>query len=80
MGFEGFDDVCPYDYKIIDDNIFIVYNNNQEVFRSRSFRLRVQAERKAESWILDKIGKNRNASHVLDIQNGSAGSGSKIRR
>ena len=80
MGFEGWDDVCPYDYKITPDNVFIVYNNNVEVYRSRAFRLKVQAENKAQKWIDKKIGKVKKANVVLDVQNGAAGSVSKIRR
>ena len=80
MGFEGWDDVCPYTITITPDNVFIVYNNNVEVYRSRAFRLKVQAESKAQKWIDEKIGNIKRASAVLDVQNGAAGSVSKIRR
>jgi len=58
-----------YSYVVNDDNSFTIFHYGEEIHRSRQFRLRVQAERKAGDWIhtakddLDVIG-----DVTLDVQ------------
>jgi hypothetical protein len=58
-----------YTYEILEDNTAIVYYRGEEVWRSRPFRLYVQAVTKAKDFIVDSIGKAQNEGITLDVQN-----------
>jgi len=68
MGFEGWDNVSPYDYKINDDNSFTILFHNEEIHTSRAFRLKSQAEAKAVQYIKKEIGEVYNNDITLDVQ------------
>jgi len=51
-----------------EKHYFIVYQNDDEIYRSHEFRLEVQAEAKAKKFISDLEGA-KGADIVLDVQN-----------
>lgn len=51
-----------------ENNQFVIYQNDEEIYRSREFRLEVQAEAKAKKFIKDLQGEVVQ-DIVLDIQN-----------
>lgn len=57
-----------YDGVILDDNCVIVYYRGEEVFKSRSYRLRVQAEKAMRDFIKSSIGTAQKADITLDVQ------------
>lgn len=58
-----------YTYKINKNNQFIIYQNGEEVYQSRDFRLRVQAERQAKKFIQKMSEAVPSDSVRLDVQN-----------
>ena len=60
---------ADYTYTIDENNVFTVYFHGEEVYTSRPFRLRVQAERKAKNWIMKIAGMDaEKADFLLDVQ------------
>ena len=66
--YEGWDEINPYEYEITEGNVFVVKYKGEEVHRSRSFRLKVQAEKKAVEWIQNETGEKRQGDITLDVQ------------
>jgi len=67
--FEGWiPSVNPYDYRVNKNNSFTILQNGEEVHTSRTFRLRVQAERKAQDYINNLISKQQDGDATLDVQ------------
>lgn len=60
--------MADLEIEITDDNEFIVYEFGKEVYRSRAFRLRVQAEQKAAEYINQSKGII-NQGDTLEVQN-----------
>lgn len=58
-----------YTYKVNDDNSFTIYYLTEEVYTSRVFRLRTQAEGKAMQFIKDAVLFNYENGITLDVQN-----------
>jgi hypothetical protein len=47
--------LAVYSSQINSDNSFTIFRRGKEFYRSRPFRLKVQAERKCEEWIMDAV-------------------------
>ena len=58
--------MSDYTYKI-EGKQFVIYQHGEEVYRSRKFRLEVQAERKAQDYITALTGRKPD-DIVLDVQ------------
>lgn len=56
-----------YTYKL-DGKRFIIYQHGEEVYRSRKFRLEVQADRKARDYIKALVGHEPD-NVILNVEN-----------
>ena len=81
--FPGFnapqDGRADYDYRIRDDLSFVILYRGEEVYESRQYRLKVQAEEGARDWIKNKLGTTP-SDITLDIHKANTGGNTKFRR